>query len=334
MNDLHPTDTPGFAGRIPVSQAGGEVQLFAMLGFSMLAAAPFLAGAVWCMDDNATGWRAGLLVAGGLVLIVLAIVAMFAGFVGWMMVEAWWQRWRGHPEPFNQTTAVDIGAHGLSVEGLGHAGWRDVLAIEGVPDSDSHRIVHTRPFGKLLLQAPVDVLAPVFDCHLARPPTTDGNEPALRALVFHWPGFRAWIWAGYALAAGVAAAMLVGNPGAGAFKTLVALGLLTPLTAWLVWWIPFGQLGAFSAKRVRAFELDGSVLRCTDGHWTVDLRQRPATHHHVRGLGYEIEFLTLRPRKGGRFDLVLGTDPSHHALLATLDERALLSSHEHRPVID
>ena len=155
---------------------------------------------------------------------------------------------------------------------------------------------------------------------------------APRAIVFHWPRFCAWIWSGYVLAGAVAVGVVLGNQHIGFLGLLAAFGLLAPLIAWLVWSIPFAQLDTFSAERVRAFELDGTVLRSTDGRLRIDLQQRPANYRHERGIGYEIEFLTLRPNEGGRLDLVLGTDPSHQALIGALAALGLLTGREQRPV--
>jgi hypothetical protein len=317
---------PRFDARIPVSQTGADIHFVGMLGFSMLCAAPFFAAALWFADESPTGWRAAASALAGVGLILVACVAMLAGLVGWMVLETKWRRWRGQPDLFNETTAVAVGPLGLTIDGLGHADWADVLSTEGVPDSDSHLILHTRPFGKVMLQAPLDTLAATVAHYLDRPGDAEPADTPLRAIVFSWPRFCAWIWTGYALAGAVAVGLIFVNPHAGTFKTLVALGVLMPLTAWLVWWIPFAQLGTFSAKRVRAFTLDGTELRSTDGRWAVDLRQHPAVYREARGVGYALEFLTLRPREGGRFDIVLGQAPEHHALLSTLRDRGLLSS--------
>ena len=327
MSTPPPTQAPAFTGRIPVSQmgaGGGLVDLVGPLACGFVLAAPFFAGFVWTIDDNAKGWRFAALIVAGLLMVLLGTVALMAGFVAWMRIAPWWRRKRGLPEEFSRTTKVEIGSRGLRVNGLGQIHWRDVLATEGVPDSDSYLIVHTRLFGRLLLQAPLDALRPVFAHHMAQPPATRSETLSVRAIVFHWPRFRAWIWLGYALAGAVAVALLLHSPDAGLFKTLVGL-CVTPFIAHFVWWIPFDQLSTFSAKRVRAFVLEGSVLRSTDGGWSVDLRQRPAVHRRACGFGYDIEFLTLRPREGGRFDLVLDTDATHSELVHTLDSLKLLT---------
>ena len=330
MSAPPPTHDSHFEGRIPVIQFGANegIHFTAGLLCGIVAAAPFLAGFAWCAKRN--GDHPALEAAGGMLLVLLAVVALMAGFVAGGMIPSWWRRKRGLPEAFSRTTQVEIGPRGLRVEGLGHTVWRDVLATESAPVRDSGVVVHTRLLGTLLLEGPKDALQPVFSHHMMHTPARDSSALTVRANVIHWPRFLAWIWFGYALAAAFAVAVLFHSPSVGVFKTLVML-CVTPFIPQFVWWIPLDQLDRCSAKRVRAFVLDGTVLRSTDGRWTADLRHRPAIHRHACGSSYDIEFLTLWSREGDRFDLVLKPDPAHHALLSKLAALNLLSGSRRLP---
>lgn len=327
-------EAPHYSGRIQVSQSSEDTSDSVGIAVSILAAAPFFAVAVWCMDNEFTGWRAAAAVGGAIFLMLLACVAMVFGLGAWITLQAARRRRRGQPEPFDRTTMVAIGPHGVSMEGLGHVDWPDVLSFEGIPDSESHLIVHTRPFGPVMLGGPCDMLVPIVQHYLEHPGVSGAVVPPVRAVVFSWPWFRSWIWAGYALAAAMVVAMLLANPDAGALKTMSALFLVPVMTAWLVWSIPFGRLSTFSARRVSAFVLNDTVLRDTCGRWTIDLRRQPAQYRQASGIGYRVAFLTLRPLDGARIDLVLEASPEHNALLDALDERGLLIGRGPRPVID
>jgi len=318
---------PVFSRKIPVTQMdargiGAIVVLCTAYSFLMVM------GSAWLFDEDATGWHAVLSTVGLLVLIAVWMVGLLVVAAAWIWVE---ERWlasvKRRPKAFSGSAQVDIGENGLSVQGLGHVGWIDVLTIEGIPDSDNYLVVHTRPFAKLMLTAPVDELAPVINHYLALK-SGAGSMPAgtlqSRAIVFCWRCFVAWIAAGYVLAAAVGVALVVYAPDVGFLKTVVALCVLMPMIAWLVWAIPFAQIGILSHSRVRAFELDGTQLRSIDGTWHADLLEARVSHRHASGLGYEFDFLAIRPKAGKNLDLLLEGGADQEALLAALRERGVL----------
>jgi len=315
--------TPSFAANVKVSQAGPGISLAGMLGFSLLGGIPGFWLAVQ-FDGDATGWRAVYASAGFFAGIALSMVGLLAGLMGWFVLEQRYLRWRGI-KLFSATAPLTLDQRGLSVEGLGACTWRDVLSYEGVPDSDSALIVHTRPYGRLLIEAATDLLVPVLDHHLEAARESDLREAGagavlhFKALVFHWPRFLAWIIAGYLLAGAVGIGLLFNASDAGWFKTMVALALLLPLSAWLVWSIPFWQVTHFSPGRMRAFELEGHTLQSSDGAWRIDLRDARARYRSASGIGYELEFVSVRPGSGKRLDLLLEA-PERAALLAALEE--------------
>lgn len=319
---------PVFSRRIDVAQQETGDVLVPLLLIFMACSAPVMAVGVWLLDADATGWRAVLGVLGMLGLIVLLLVLLVVGMGAWMWFEGWRQRRRGQPPLFNGAAQVDIGERGLSVQGLGHADWIDVLAIEGVPDSDSYLIVHTRPFQKLMLSGRADELAEVIGYYLAQKTAataiTQGGILQVRAVVFNGARFLAWIMAGYALAAAMGVAMLMNLPDS-FVKAVVGIGLLVPLVAWLVWAIPFAQLDNFAPQRVRAFEIDGARLRSTDDEWQIDLQRALVRHRHASGIGYAFDFISIRPGEGRRLDLLLAHD-DRLALMRLLDERGLLNT--------
>lgn len=319
--------SPVFSRTIPVTQMdargiGAIVVLCTAYSFLMVM------GTAWLFDEDATGWRAVLSTVALLVLIAVWMVGLLVVAAAWIWVE---ERWlasvKRRPKAFSASAQVDVGESGLSVQGLGHVGWIDVLAIEGIPDSDNYLVVHTRPFAKLMLTAPVDELAPVINHYLALKSDAASMPAGIlqsRAIVFCWRCFVAWIAAGYALAAAAGVALVVYAPDVGFLKTVVALCVLMPMIAWLVWAIPFAQIGILSQSRVRAFELDGTRLRSIDGAWLSDLREARASHRHASGLGYEFDFLAIRPKAGKNLDLLLEGGADQEALLEALRERGVL----------
>jgi hypothetical protein len=319
--------SPAFSRRIHVTQFDGA-SIWPTLGVCALYSALIFAATVWLVDMDATGWYIALGMVTWLALFAVWLVGVVFVVRGWIWVETKWLRsGKARPKPFDATAQVDIGEGGFSVEGLGRVEWIDVLTIEGIPDSDSYLIVHTRPFRKLMLTAPVDELARVLNHYLAlktaAPPARAGTVQS-RAMFFCWRCFLAWIWAGYALAWAAGIALLSNASDAGFLKTVVALGVLVPLTAWLVWAIPFARISTFASSRVRAFELDGTRLRSTDGEWEADLLRARVSRRYASGLGYEFSFLAIRPQSGKRVDLMLEGGADQHALLEALADRGLL----------
>ena len=318
------TAPPHYAADTSVSQVGSGVSLTGLLGLSMLCAAPGMWLAVQ-FDAEATGWRAAYASLGMFSGIALSMMGMVGGMVLWFVLEHYWLRLRGRV-PFSQTTALRLDAQGLSVAGLGTCPWQEVLSYEGVPDSDSTLIIHTRPYGGLLVHAETDLLLPVLDHYLQATRESALREARLgeadavlrfKAMVFHWPRFLAWIIAGYGLAGGIGIALLYNAGNAGLLKTVVGLVVLLPLSAWLLWTIPFWQLSLFGARRTRAFELAGHTLRSLDDAWQLDLRETRARFRSVSGIGYAMAFFTLRPKRGRRLDLILEA-PERDALADAL----------------
>lgn len=178
-----------------------------------------------------------------------------------------------------------------------------------------------------MLTAPVDELAPVINHYLALRSSAKAMPTGTlqsRAIVFCWRCFLAWIGAGYALAGAAGVALFLCAPDVGFLKTVVGLCVLMPLIAWLVWAIPFSQISTFSHSRVRAFELDNTRLRSIDGDWQVDLLQARVSHRHASGIGYEFDFLAIRPKAGKNMDLLLEGGADQEALLDALIARGLL----------
>lgn len=319
--------SPVFSRRIQVTQmdaTGIGAIIFLCLAYSML----LMGAAVWLIDMDATGWYILLTMIAAVALFVLWLAGLVGVVNAWIWIEEnWLPSTKGRPDPFNATTQVDIGENGLSVQGLGHVDWIDVLSIEGVPDSDNYLIVHTRPFRKLLLTTEVDALAPVINHYLelrGSSKTALAGALQTRAIVFCWRCFLAWIWAGYVLAGTMGLAILLTASNASLFKTMVALCVLVPLVAWLVWAIPFSRISLFSHSRVRAFEFNNTRLRSIDGAWHIDLQKARVSHRQVSGIGYEFDFLSIRSKVGQNLDLLLDGSSDQRELLSVLRQRGLL----------
>lgn len=326
---------PVFSRAIQVTQPDTSGLWPILLLCAAYSALMFAAGA-WLLDPDATGWYIALNMVAMLALMVLWLAGLLVVVGAWLRAEArWLPSARRRSKPFNENTQVDIGEDGFSVQGLGHIDWIDVLAIEGIPDSDNYLIVHTRPFKKLMLTAPVEELAPAINHYLAlrsRAEATTAMASRLqsRAMVFCWRCFLAWIWVGYALAGAAGIALLLNASDAGFLKTMVGLCVLMPLIAWLVWAIPISQISTFSHSKVRAFELDGARLRSIDGEWQFDLLRDRVSRRRASGIGYEFTFLAIRPVSGKGLDLILEGGADQEALLDALVDRGLLA-HPHSP---
>lgn len=329
---LQPAGSPPvFSRHIQVTQLDG-VRIWPTLLVCALYTLLIGAATVWVVDMEATGWHIALGMVVWLALFALWLVGLVVVVRAWIWVETHWLRaGQRRPAPFNASTQVEVCEDGLHLQGLGSVDWIDVLALEGIPDSDNYLIVHTRPFRKLMLTAPVDELAPAINHYLERASSAQATPKGprtvalqTRAMVFCWRCFLAWVWAGYALAGAAGIALLLNASDAGFLKTVVGLCVLMPLIAWLVWAVPFSRISTFSHSRVRAFELDGTRLRSIDGEWQVDLLRARVDHRHVSGLGYEFSFLSVRPKEGKGRDLLLEGGADQEALLDALCERGVL----------
>lgn len=318
---------PVFSRCIQVQQVeAGAKGLWFLLPMVLLTAPP-LAGAAWFMDRD--GWAGTL---GVCLCIALALAMCMVGLVAGFWFEGRLRAWRGKAPLFSETTQVDIHENGITVDALGLVAWIDVLAIEGIPDSSSCLVVHTRPFHKLMMSAPVDELAHVIQHYMTQETSPRQHDRTallqVRAVVFSWRRFITWIWAGYALAGALGLLILQNANDAGFFKTLVALGVLMPLSAWLVWMIPFAQLGMFAPGRTRAFELESAVLRSTDGAVRIDLSGAQIESRCVSGLGYDFSFVSICSENSARLDLLLD-DAERHALIDALQECCRIAGASH-----
>ena len=320
---------PDFSGRTSVSQHGGNAGLGPILLFTMLGMAAVGVPAYPLLDRH-IGWITTLVVVG---MIVGMFIGMLVGFALLMWSESVWRRYRDLPPRFLGTTQVDIGTAGIAVEGLGVVAWRDVLAWEGIPDCEAALMVHTRQFEKLMLSAPVHVLIPLLMHYMDRQ-TLEVDAEAVRrreagimncrAALFNWPVFMAGIWAGYLLSGALVIASLVAKPDGGLLKNLSFIAIGLPAIAWLVWAIPFSQLDKSTGGRVCAFEFDGTHLRSTDGKWHFNLNDVVAIDRRSKGIGFDLEILSLRPAKGRGIDMLIERE----------DARAMLDSLKKRTLID
>ncbi len=150
---------PDFSRAISVSQhANGNGSASLVIGCALLGGLGLVIPLATLLDDRGF-WSAML---GALALMVGSLLGLALG----MALEHLWRRMRGLPALYMATTRVDIGAPGLAVEGLGVVPWCDVLALEGIPDSEHALIVHTRQFEKLMLEAPTDELFPLMSHYM------------------------------------------------------------------------------------------------------------------------------------------------------------------------
>jgi len=317
---------PDFSRRISVYQRGGNSGLGVVTLFSMLGVAAVGVPAYPLLREH-TGWLVVLLMLG-------MIIGMLVGFALLMWADMRWRRFRGLAPRFMQTAQVAINAAGIAVAGLGLVAWRDVLALEGIPDCEFALMVHTRQFEKLMLDAPVEDLTPVLSHYMDQQALQPDPDEArckaagiirCRAVVFHWPLFMAWIWAGYLLSGALGIAMWVATNNAGGARNLLILVVVVPpIVAWLVWAIPFTRLGMFSPCRAHWFELDGAHLHSTDGTWDFDVGQTTVIHRRSKGVSFDLDFLSLRPATGRGIDLLFEGEDARFMLDAICKRKLIV----------
>ena len=327
-DDAKIEQTPQFDQRTHVSLVGDAGGGFnGMLVAGAIGGLPGWVLGVMALNADAvpsSWWSSLALTLGVIGGCVLAIVGMLGGLVICFVLEQRWATWRGKPS-FTGNTRVRVDEGGLLIEALGLNAWSDVLGWEAVPDSGHYLVVHTQRFGSMLLSAPVAPLVEALAHHHAAARIKAANEASdvfgqpdfdFTALVFSWPRFRAWIWAGYLLASALALALLLGGADHGAFKTLVGITLVCPLVAWLVWMIPMSRFGVLAGRAMRAFRLKGHRLETRDG-WQADLHQSRVMVQARAGIGYDLSFITVVPRGGRRLDVVVA-EPERSTLIAQM----------------
>lgn len=314
---------PDFSRKIPVMQDSAGGGCIMIIGAVIMGGAGIFIPAVWLAGDFS--WS--------------AMAFCFACFLGGTIlglalgswVENCLRRLRGLAPPFYASTQVDIDAAGVSVEGIGVVAWRDVLAIEAIPDSDSALLVHTRQHEKLMLSAPTEELIPLISHYMDQFLKGDSegvqnkSEGIIRCrvVVFHWPRFMVWVWAGYLLSGALSIAMIAASPYADFLKNLILIVVLMPVFPWLVWAVPFARLGLFASSRVRVFELDGAHLRSTDGTWDFDLNEVTVIDRHSKGIGFDLQVLSFRPSTGRGVDILID-DEDGWAILHAMARRKLI----------
>lgn len=262
-------------------------------------------------DGDLSWWMRLVWLIYMILLVSLSVVSMAAGGMLWYVIETRWQAWR-KTTPFEATTRVRMDDHGLLIEGLGEMGWQNVLELEGIPDSSAALIVYTSRFKGVLLKAAHDDVLPVLQHHMAAHAQRNrmklleqGPEAgyAFKAMVFNWRGFLSWIWLGYLMAGAVAVEILQDARKDPFTNGLVAL-VLSVMVAGLIRAVPLFQLGTLGGKRMRAFVLKGCELTPAGHASPVDLHGARITRRNRAGLGYQIDFFSIRPSRGRGWDLM------------------------------
>lgn len=319
--DIEPA--PRFDRRIPVGQVGDADGIGGMLVAGTLGGLPGLTLMVMAFNADAaaaTWWRSVAATLGMIGGAALSMLGMFAGMIAYFALDARWAARRGK-RFFTGNTRVRIDEDGLMIEALGLSVWSDVLGWEGVPESEHSLVVHTSSFGRILLSEDLHLLVAALEHHQAAARAKAASEArdglgkpdfAFTALVFHWPRFRVWIWAGYLLAGALALELLSSTGDYGALKTLATLIVVCPLLAWSVWMIPMSRFDLFAGRATRAFRLKGHRLEMRDHRrdgecdgWCADLRQSRVIVQAREGLIYDLSFITIVPERGRRLDLVV-----------------------------
>lgn len=302
-----------FSANMQVNQMPKNLSFVRFIALGLLCGAPGFWLGFLIIDNEQDGWLISLQMLGFIGCIALTIVGIFLGFILCFMFEDYRDKIRGIPKPFSKETLVTIDENGLYIKSLGLAKWSDVLSLEGVPDADHLLIVYTTPYGKLMLYHDAHTLATAPNDHINqnRAAILDGAQSKsssafeFKAVVFHWPIFYTWILSGYLFAIAIVIGLFVLKPDAGFFKLAISILVLAPACAWLVWTIPLWQLSLFAGKRTKTFELSQDRLTSKDGKIDIDLHRSKVKLHHKNGIGYVLDFMTVKPQNGRRLDVLV-----------------------------
>ena len=212
---------------------------------------------------------------------------------------------------------ITIDESGINIKGLDLLKWTDIVGLEGVPDDDHTLFLHTAPYGKLLLHHPADELYKVFNHYLNQQRDAELNQATLnhaqnstvaafefKATLFNWPIFLTVIIFGYLIGIAVTGLLLF-YANIGFFKNMLAIFLLAPICAYLVWTIPFWQISHFAGKRTKKFVMTQDKLSSKDKAIEVYLLNTKVTFHHKTGIGYKLDFMTIISQNGRRLDLLV-----------------------------
>ncbi|WP_255991448.1 hypothetical protein [Chitinolyticbacter albus] len=241
----------------------------------------------------------------GAIAVLLCIALAIAGMVG---AWAFWFRLHEWLEPRLGVIALDAvvevrcAAEGLHVGPLGCIPWQEVLACEGIPDSDDQLLVHTARFDSLMMYAPIERLAPVIGYFrsqtLLRDLVPGNDEPLLHFTAQPFSRIRFWAWCGLAWGLAIGCGILVIAEGNQGILNLLGALVLGPMMYWLIMYIPLTAISILAPRRTRAYTLAGTELIANDGSW----RAEPGTAHlkarYQKGTLYELNLLTLRTTTG------------------------------------
>jgi hypothetical protein len=315
MEDAKPKH---FSARIKVEQVGEDLNIFGFLSFMMICGVPGFWLAILSVDntEQVHGWLAFLYALGVFGGIAVALVGFVLGAILWFMLEDYFRKAKGLTAPFNQYSVVTIDENGLNIKDLGLTKWPNVLSLEGVPDAEYALFVHTTSFGKLLLHHDANTLAKVLNFHSGQNRTAVISDALssknaafeFKAVIFRWPTFFTWILAGYLVGLAVVIGLPMFNADKGIFKNLVGIFIGAPIFAYMIWTIPFWQLSFFAGKRTKAFDLTQDRLTSKDRIIDIDLHSAKISFHHKTGIGYVLDFMTVKPQKGKRLDILVNEE--------------------------
>jgi hypothetical protein len=313
---MEDTEPKYFSATIKAEQVGEDLNVVGFLAVAMIGGMPGLWLMFVSVDDpnkqlhGLLGFLSVLGFFGGLALVLIGFVL---GMILWFKVEDYVRKVKGLSAPFNQTTLVTIDENGLNIKGLGLSQWPNVLSIEYVPDASYVLFVHTTAFGKVMLHHDADTLAEVLNFYLSQSSaaaisnaqSSKSSAFEFRAVIFHWPTYFTWILAGYLVGMAVVIGLPMFNADKGFFKNMVGMLVCAPIFAYMIWTIPFWKLSFFAGKRTKAFDLTQDSLSSKDRLIDIDLHSAKISFHRKTGIGYALDFMSIKPQKGKRLDLLV-----------------------------
>lgn len=318
QNDITPKY---FSATIKVAQFTKELNLFGFLLFGMLG----VVSGFWLSligigrGEHESGWLSFLYNLSIFGAIFLVVIGGFGGLLAYHVWEEFWRKKSGQAKPFSQKTLVTMDENGITIRGLGIATWLDITGYEYIPDNASQLIIYARQYGRLMLSHDTSSLTVVLDYYLSQSreqelqhATASRATPLLfKAVIFHWPTFYTWILAGYLFSIAVGIGLFFSKPiydGEDLFKLIVAVVVLMPTCAWLIWSIPFWQLSFFANKRSKTFKLKSEHLVSLDSTIDIDLCLAKVRFVKKSGIGYALSFISIKPQQGKQIDLLVNEE--------------------------
>lgn len=299
--------TPQFAERIKVIRIdSGMAAFWWLMLFGMLGMAPGAILAILLLErlDSHPGLGFIVNLAGAIAVLsctALAIAGMVGACMFWFRLQEWLEPRMG-VIALDAVVEVRCAAEGLHVGPLGCIPWQEVLACEGIPDSDDQLLVHTARFDSLMMHAPAEQLAPAIGYFrsqaLLRDPVPGNDEPLLHFTAQPFSQARFLTWRSLAWSLAIGSGILIMTEGNQGPLNLLGALMVGPMVYWLIMYIPLAAVSTLAPRRTRAYTLAGTELIANDGSWRAEPGSAHLKARYQKGALYELNLLALRTTTG------------------------------------